>query len=152
MVLALLMIACDRPDMINAEVTFVTPVPGDEVCGADLEAEADVATEIDDAADAVLLAFFDDLEEEQEWDPEGRLQVVSTVALKAGENNGTLTGSVDWDTIAEEGTGRVLLVADVGSFPDLHEGDRLDVEEYQETVGIADVWARATVSVRTCPL
>ncbi|MFZ5479742.1 MAG: hypothetical protein ACOZNI_23460 [Myxococcota bacterium] len=152
MVLSLLLAACGRPGMISAEVAFATPSPGDEVCHADLDAEVDVSSLIDSGADAVLLAFFDDLAEDEAWDPAGRLKVISTAHLKEGEHDGTLTGTVDWDDVVDEGRGRVLLVADVGDFPELQEGDWMDVEDYEDAVDVADVWARATVSVKVCPI
>jgi hypothetical protein len=145
MVLALTLLACDRPDMINAEVSFVTPEPGEEVCHDALEAEADVSSMIDSGADAALLAFFDDLDE----GGEGSILVVSTHALKEGENDGTLRGTVAWEDLVDA-DGRVLLVADVGDLGEPKEDDRLSFADYDDLVGVEDIWARATVSVKVC--
>lgn len=151
MVFILWLAACDRPNLISAEVSFVTPDPGDHVCNDSLDVRYDVSSMIDRGADSVLLAVFDDLSEDEPWDPAGTLLVVGDFSLPEGDTDTTFNATLDWGDIAEQNSGRVLLVADVGDFSDLNDGDRMEAEDYEDAVSVADVWARATVSVRVCP-
>ncbi len=151
MYLLVFLLGCGKPALISAEIAFETPEPGDSVCGGPLGAAFSVSSMLDAGADVVLLAFFDDLGEEGAWDPDSDMLVAGAYNIDEGESEVSFDGQVDWADIEGENTGRVLLVADVGAFGQLQEGDWMEAGEYEDSVSVADVFARASVSVRVCP-
>lgn len=144
MLLALLL-ACSRPEIVNAEITFVSPDPDTEACMGDLPVEAEVTATLDHDADVVILAFFDELD----W---GEMAVLAAGRHPANEEeSATFGGTLAWDGILDDADRRLVLVADLGQFPTLDAGDELDVEEdYLEDVSAGDIYARASVTVWTC--
>jgi hypothetical protein len=148
------LLACARPEMITADVAITDPEPDTEFCQEDLPVSADVTTDSTIASDAVLLAWFGDFSSDQEDDidlDDNLIRVLAVHGLSADEHEGQLSGAVKWSDVEDAGEGRVLLAADVGQFGgQFAAGDSLTVQDYEDMVGPTDLYARATVSVRTC--